>query len=191
MHREQTEHREHRAHPSMAWTTESATPLIRADTLLEPPARNTVCGRTRIWKGNFERASLITVHARTHGSSWLTLFPDPSPSQNKKKKTVSLVLSSICKNNLPFCCMLIHSLLCLLFPPFSSLFPFLFFFTYFVQRRRNWVIGCLDFFGLLLKLGYMNEGHDRTTKAWGKTLDCCVWRRQRVASVVAIVTAEY
>jgi hypothetical protein len=77
MHREQTEHREHRAHPSMAWTTESATPLIPADTLPGPPARNTVSGRTLIWRGDFERVHCQSspMHTRMNlsGSRYLPI----------------------------------------------------------------------------------------------------------------------
>jgi hypothetical protein len=166
MHREQTEHRGHRAHPSMAWTTESATPLIPADTLPGPPARNTVSGRTLIWRGDFERVHCQSspMHTRMNisGSRYLPIHHH----LHKLKKRPSLsCCPQLAKKTFPFvACTSTHYYPCFLCFVFPSLFPF--FFTYFVQRRRNWVIGCLDFFGLLLKLGYTNEGHDRTTKAW-------------------------
>lgn len=140
-HREHTKHaeyREHRAHPSRAWTTESATTLLPADTLLGPPVRNTVSGRTRIWKGRFERVHRQSLFMHV----CMDLFGSRHPpthhhlhKQTKQDRT-SLALSSKSAKTLPLCCMPIHSLLSCFFVLFPSLFPFLL--HVLVQRRRNW-----------------------------------------------------
>ena len=150
-HREHTKHaeyREHRAHPSRAWTTESATTLLPADTLLGPSVRNTVSGRTRIWKGRFERVhrQSSSMHARMDifGSRYPPIHHHLHKQTNKDR--TSRALSSKSAKTLPLCCMLIHSLIILLF---LSLFLF---FTYFCPATANLVIGCLV--GLFLAFAF-------------------------------------
>jgi len=161
-HTESREYREHRAHLSKACTTESAKPLNSVKPLRGPPVRNTVSGRTRIWKGSFERVHRrsLSCHARMGlvGSRYF-----PIHHLHKPKKRPCLWRAVPLPNPFPFvACLSTHYYPCF-FLPFSLSFS-----SRTCPATAKLVIGCLDFFGLLLKLGYTNEGHDRTTKAWGR-----------------------
>jgi hypothetical protein len=115
-------------------------PLKSAKPLLRPPVRKTVSGRTRIWKGDFER-----VHRQSPPeSNWHTLPSDPSSPPQNKKKTVFLARSSLCKKkeNLP---LLLHAYPLTEYPASPSLFLF---FTYFCPATANLVLVVWNFFWL-------------------------------------------
>jgi len=146
-HTESREYREHRAHLSKACTTESAKPLNSVKPLRGPPVRNTVSGRTRIWKGSFERVHRrsLSCHARMGlvGSRYF-----PIHHLHKPKKRPYLWRAVPLPNPFPFvACLSTHYYPCF----FSSLFPF-FLFTYLSSDGEigDWLFG---FFWLAFEIG--------------------------------------
>lgn len=171
-HREHTKHaeyREHRAHPSMAWTTESTTTLLPADTLPGPLARNTVSGRTWIWKGRCER-----VHRQSCTHAWIFLAHAIPRSiitfTNKQTKTVPLAR---CPQNLPKHFPFVACLSTHYYAAFSAFpFPFSLSSSRTCPATAKLVIGCLDFW-----LAFENWA-TRTKvmierRKYGKDVRCC------------------